>query len=145
MTRISRFKLKDHVLEKLFDLFFEVVGKKKNKEEFNKIIKELLSHTERIMISKRIAIIYLLLKKVDSITIARVLKVSSATISKFNLLTQYSEAIVPTFDNMLKNERIVLFLEEVFNSLYRPGAPYIDWSSAWQRKKELSRKKKEGI
>ena len=65
MTRISKHELTDEVLEKLFTLFFEIVGKKQRKDEFQKVINDLLTPVERIMIAKRIAIVYLLLKSID--------------------------------------------------------------------------------
>ena len=145
MTRISQYPINSNLSTKLFDLFFEVVGKKNNSEEFKNTIIDLLSPTERIMIAKRIAIIYLLLKKVDYITIADVLKVSSSTIGKFQLIIENSVGIVPTFKKLLRNERISQFLEEIYLAFRGPGVPGVNWSSAWKQKLELERKKQQGI
>ncbi|MBI4009089.1 hypothetical protein HY357_02555 [Candidatus Roizmanbacteria bacterium] len=145
MARISRFKLKDHVLEKLFTLFFEVVGKKYSKDEFQKVIRDLLSPVERVMIAKRIAIVYLLLKGIDYKIICDVLKVSSATISRYNLLLEKSDGLVPSFKVIISSDKVKLFLEELFNTLFPPGAYGVNWKTAWQRKFELERKKIEGI
>jgi len=145
MTRISQYPINNNLLTKLFDLFFEVVGKKNNSEEFKNTITDLLSPTERIMIAKRIAIIYLLLKKVNYITIADVLKVSSSTIGKFQLIIENSVGIVPTFKKLLRNERISQFLEEIYLAFRGPGVPGVDWSSAWKQKLEFERKKQQGI
>lgn len=145
MTRISQYPINDNLLTKLFDLFFEVVGKKNNSEEFKNTIIDLLSPTERIMIAKRIAIIYLLLKKIDYVTIAEVLKVSSSTIGKFQIIIENSVGIVPTFKKLLRNERISQFLEEIYLTFRGPGVPGVDWSSAWKQKLELERKKQQGI
>jgi uncharacterized protein YerC len=145
MTRISRFPLNEKVLEKLFDLFFEIVGRKKNKEEFLKTIYDLLSPVERIMIAKRIAIIYLLLKKIDYVTICDVLKVSPSTVAKFNLLMEKSDGIVPAFKEILTNEKVKIFLEDLFLALYGPGTPGVDWHSAWKDKLDLKRRKEIGI
>ena len=145
MARISKFRLEKHVLTKLFDLFFEIVGKKYKKEEFQKIIGDLLSPVERIMIAKRIAIVYLLLKGIDYRIICDVLKVSSATISRYNLLQEKSEGLVPAFKQILKNDKILLFLDEFFDALFPPGTYGKNWKAAWQRKFEIQRKKSEGI
>ena len=59
MARISKYKLRDDVLEKLFGLFFEIIGNQDDKNEFNEIINGVFSYNERIMFAKRIAIIYL--------------------------------------------------------------------------------------
>lgn len=145
MVRNSRFKLDENVLEKLFDLFFEVVGKKANKGEFRKVIVDLLSPAERIMLAKRIAIIYLLLKKIDYYNICKVLKVSPSTVAKFSLLMERSEGVVPTFKTIVKREKIGEFLEELFNDLYGPGVPGINWKAAWERKRNLEKRKAFGI
>lgn len=145
MARISRFKLSDQTLDKLFSLFFEIVGKKQNKEEFKKTIIDLLSPVERIMIAKRVAIIYLLMKQIDQRTICQVLKVSSGTVAKFSLLMEKSEGIVPTFRRLLKSEKLVEFFEDIFNSFFAPGVPGVNWKAAWERKIARDQKKVRGM
>ncbi|OGK08312.1 hypothetical protein A2767_04405 [Candidatus Roizmanbacteria bacterium RIFCSPHIGHO2_01_FULL_35_10] len=145
MARISKLRLEEHVLNKLFDLFFEVVGKKSDKDQFQKITRELLSPVERIMVAKRIAIVYLLLKKIDYRIICDVLKVSSATISRYNLLLQNSDGLVPAFNNILRNDKLLLFMDELFNALFPPGTYGTNWKSTWQRKFRIQREKTEGI
>ena len=145
MIQVSKYRLDNKILEKIFALFFIVVGKKQSQEEFLKVIQDLFSPTERLAVAKRIAIIYLLTKEIDTTTICRVLKVTRATVAKFSYLTERSEGIVPSLKIMLRNEKIKLVLEEIFNTLYGPGTPGIDWAAAWQRKLEIRRKKAEGI
>jgi len=145
MTRVSKRKVNPDALKKIFDLFFEVAGKRKNKEEFNRIISELLSPTEQIMVAKRVAILYLLQKNIDCRTISRVLKVSSTTISKFSLLSQYSTAIVPALNKALAVDSLTLLMEETFSMMLGPGTYGVDWKAAWERKHRISRKKDEGL
>lgn len=145
MTRISRFKLSNQVYDKLFQLFFEVVTRHKNREEFNKILIDLLSPVERIMIAKRIVIIYLLMKEIDYRTICQVLKVSNGTVSKFKLIMEKSEGIVPRLKHILREERVFLFIKELINDLFPPGKFGVNWKSAWERKFDLDREKNEGI
>lgn len=145
MARISRYPLSEEKLKKLFDLFFEIVGKKEDQEEFRKVIIDLLSPVERIMIAKRIAIIYLLLKKIEHRNICNVLKVSSATVAKFSLLMEQSQGIVPSFKTMLRNEKISGFLKDIYNTIYSPGVYGINWKSAWERKIERDKEKTFGI
>ena len=145
MVRNSRFELKNEVLEKLFGLFFEVVGKKDDKLEFKKIINDLLTPAERLMIAKRIAIIYLLLKKINYKDICLALKVSAATVAKFKLLMENSQGIVQAFGGLILKDKIVIFMEDVFNTLFPPGGYGVNWKTAWQRKFELERKKTLGL
>jgi len=145
MARISKKRLEKDVHEKLFTLFFEIVGKKNNKQEFIKIIKELLSPVERIMIAKRIAIVYLLLKQIDYTVIEEALKVSSATIARYKFQLEKSDGLVPAFNKILNNDKILLFLDELFDSLFPPGTYGTDWKSAWQVKFRIQREKSQGI
>lgn len=146
MPHISRFRLKDDVLRKLFSLFFEIVGKNKNKDRFLSVIGDLLSPTERIMIAKRLAIIYLVLKDIDYVIICDVLKVSSAIVYKFRLLVEKSEdGVVQEFKSILRNESAARFIAEMFLTISPPGTPGTNWRSRWNLKLALDRDRAQGI
>ncbi|PIV11245.1 hypothetical protein COY13_02055 [Candidatus Roizmanbacteria bacterium CG_4_10_14_0_2_um_filter_36_35] len=145
MTRISRLPVSDKVLEKLFDLFFEAVGKQTEEEEFSQVIYDLLSPTERIMIAKRVAIIYLLMKKIDYFNISDVLKVTPNTIAKFQMIRKNSKGIVRSLKNIVRNEKIANFFEKLFLEIYRPGVYGVNWKSAWKHKIDYERRKRRGI
>lgn len=145
MTRISRYYLNEGLLNKLFNLFFTVVGKKDDIDEFKETVIDLLSPTERIMIAKRVAIIYLLLKKIDHMTISDTLKVSPSTVAKFHLIMEKSQGIVPTFRKLIRNEKFGEFLEDIYLSFRGPGTYGVNWTSAWQQKKDLEKRKQIGI
>lgn len=145
MTRISRYKLNEHVYEKLFTLFFEVVTNSKDKNDFNHLIKDLFSPVERIMIAKRVVIVYLLIQEIDYRMICSVLKVSNATISKFKLLMERSDGIVPILKKIIRNEKVKLFLLELIDALSPPGTYGTNWKNAWKRRAEINRKKETGI
>lgn len=121
MTRISKFPVQDNVLEKLFDLLFEVLENQKDQEEFSKVIYDLLSPTERIMVAKRVAIVYLLMKKIDYYNISDVLKVTPNTIAKFQAIRKKSKGIVKSLKHIVRNEKIANFFEKLFLEIYRPG------------------------
>ena len=137
--------MKDYVYEKMFGLFFEVITNSKNKEGFNQLMKELLSPTERIMVAKRVVLVYLLLQEIDYQVICRVLKVSSSTISKFKLLTDNKSGMIDILKKTMQNDKIKLFVFELMSDLFPPGMYGTNWESAWKRKLEISRVKREGI
>lgn len=145
MTRISQFQVDDDVLEKIFSLFFEVISKDKDEEEFQNVIHDLLSPSERIMIAKRVAIFYMLMKKLDYYNISKSLKVSPSTVAKFNLVKENSRGIVRALSATVRNEKIINFFEELILELRRPGKYGVDWKSSWQDKIEHERKKEKGI
>src|SRR3989344_8924084 len=127
MARISRIRLKDEILEKVFEWFFEIVGRKSNIKDFKNTIFEVLSPVERIMIAKRVAIVYLLLKGIDQRNISRVLKVSTATVSKYSIYMEKSTGVVPSFQKILTNDKILDFLDKMFDALFPPGTYGTNW------------------
>ena len=146
MTRISRFPVEDKVLKKLYVIMFIVVSSMDEEEEFTQIINELLSPTEKIMVAKRVAIIYLLMKKIDYLNISSVLKVSSSTIAKFNLMINKRKAITNSLKAIIGSEKLKDFFEKLFIDLQgQPGTYGVDWKSAWQRKIYYEKKKSQGI
>jgi Trp operon repressor len=145
MAMISKNLLDEETLEKLLNLFFEVMGKSKDKNEFRQITNNILSLTERIMIAKRIAIIYLLTKKIDYKIICEVLKVSASTVFKFRFFLQENSQTTTVVNKILRNEKITDFLEEIVLTLYAPGTPGISWSQARVDKFKFEQKKIKGI
>lgn len=143
MTRISKYKVEDKVLKKLYFLMFEIISNMDEEERFTGIMEELLSPTEKIMIAKRIAIIYLLMKNIDYLMISDVLKVSSRTIAKFHSITNEGKEIKNLLDSIIGNEKIKDFFEELF--FREPGTYGVNWKSAWRQKFEIERKKQRGI
>lgn len=145
MTRISKFKIRDSVFTTIFDLFFEVVGKNYSRAEFKRLIKDLFSPVERVMIAKRIGIIYLLLKGVDQRSISNTLKVSTATVSRYNIITDQNDGVRKIFQSVLRNRKKALILKEMFNALFPSGYYGVNWSSAKRREFEVAREKSEGL
>jgi len=145
MIRISYLQIKAQDYEKIFSIFYKVLGETENKEEFNKILFDLLTPAERIMLIKRIAIIYLLLKEIDYRMICKALKVSNTTVNKYKLSLERSEGIVPVLKNMVKHEKVWLFFEEIFSQIFYPGRPGINWTAAWEMKLALERKRERGL
>jgi hypothetical protein len=56
-----------------------------------------------------------------------------------------SHGIVPALKNIVKIEKITLVFEELFSNIFAPGVYGINWSSAWERKIKVQRKKEQGI
>ena len=56
-----------------------------------------------------------------------------------------SEGIVPTFKEIVKIDKVKIFLEEVLNNIFAPGKIEINWKIAWENKRSLENKKTFGI
>ena len=129
----------------MFEIFYEVLGRTKSKTEFFNVTDEIISPVEKIMIAKRIIIMYLILRGIDQRTICTTLKVSSATVAKFSLLLANNSHVRERLDSMVKIDGMKLLFEELISSILAPGTIGTDWKGAWQRKNELERKKETGI
>ncbi len=146
MTQVSRRYLDESILHKLFILFFEAVGNNTAQKEFEDIINDLLSPSEKIMLAKRVAIIYLLLKKKDVITISKTLKVSTSTVSKFKIITENSHGIVPRFEKIIKSKKIYDFLTDLFKDVFFPPfRPGSNWSTNLKERWRIKKEREQGI
>jgi len=85
MTHVSRRKLSPKILKQIINSFLLVLVKTRKKEEMAKFLDALLSKTEKIMLAKRIAIVYLLSEKVEQKAIAETLGVTEFTVSRLKL------------------------------------------------------------
>lgn len=141
MTRISKHKLKEQVLKKLFTLFFTAVGKKKAEHDFLSVIEDLLSPTERVMIAKRVAIVYLCSRAIDYVTIANTLKVAPATIARYARVTKKASGLTRALRHLLRVDKTATLLDELLDFLVPPGTPGANWSAAWERKRRILRRK----
>lgn len=83
MVQISKHPLSDRVFGKLMELLFETVGKNFNRRDFINVVDELFTSTEKIMIVKRIGILYLLTKDLNVQTISEILHVSTSAVATY--------------------------------------------------------------
>jgi len=143
MVNISKRPVDKDKLLKLYRLFFEVVDNVGNQEEFLELIKDVLSPVEQLMVAKRIAIIYLLIKHVDQESIAEYIKVSQATVSKFNLLFfEKKTRLIKIIQSMTKKEKVGHFLKDLFADLFiQPGLKIGHWQMYWDHKRRQSERK----
>ena len=143
MTRISKRLLSKNILLQLYRLFFEVTRRYRNSIEFFDILDDVLSPTEKIMLTKRVAIIYLLIKEVSYRDICEVLKVSMSTVVSYATVFKKKESkVVLIIKSMLKNEELVNFLEDIFAGLFiQPGLKIGHWQRYWNHKRRQQDRK----
>lgn len=145
MVQISKRKVPERISLILFQLLFEVMGKKFREDEFANILNDLFSETEKIMLIKRIGILYLLLKEKDRETICDVLKVSPGTVSKFAIFIHRESAIVKALKRILQNEKLAELFEDVFSFFFPPMRYGKNWSQGLKDEYMKKLKRKIGI
>ena len=137
MVNLTKKYVDEKKLIKINQLMFEILNKADDKDDFLEIVKDILSPPEQLMVAKRIAIIYLLLKGVDHSTIARYLKSSRATVAKFSLLFYDKETkLIEIIGDLLNNENINHFFEDLFADIFiSPGLKIGHWQMHWDHKR----------
>lgn len=143
MVRISKKRLPEEYYLRINQLFFEIVARATTKTDFYSIIDDLLSPTEKIMIGKRIGLIYLLIKGIDQRTIAHTLNLSTCTVAKFSLLFHNKEtSITKLINRMIVKEKVLGFLDDLFSEIFtQPGIYKGHYQRQWEHK--LRKEKRE--
>ncbi|MCG2685971.1 Trp family transcriptional regulator [Candidatus Parcubacteria bacterium] len=144
MTQVSRKLLRQDVEKRMFELFWKSFEKIKNKTQVVNFLDGLLSPTEKTMLAKRITVAFLLHKGYDQRSIASLLKVSSATVSKVNFwLKSRGEGYRWVFEQIEKEEGMKELVHELSTFFADIPTKGRNWSRMRKRQweRELARRK----
>ncbi len=83
MSQVSKRKLKKEDFEKIYDQMIKIFSKTGSKKDSGKFLRESLYTTEKIMLAKRLALIFMIIEKIPDRKIAEMLSVSTSTVGKF--------------------------------------------------------------
>jgi len=127
MPHISSNKLKKEYLQKLYSEFRLTLEKSARKSWTKVFLSDFLTQTEKIMLAKRFAVIYLLSNDLPISYIAESLHMSPATISRMSL--KYD---IGKYSSILKiieqdNKNIWNILEKIFRAGLPPRAGRGRW------------------
>lgn len=145
MAQVSKNPLRKHIEERIFEIFIEVVASLNKPQEISYFLTDLLSPTEKVMLGKRLAIAYLILKNYDQRTICGMLKVSSGTVSRVNHNIQIQgRGYKGVINKIFAKEKLTLTLEKLDSFLADliPPRPGSNWSRIKKEYYEEKRKKK---
>lgn len=143
MTQVSKRHIEKKVKERIIDLFWTSLSSLSSKEKAASFLEDLLTPTEKIMLAKRLAIAFMLLKGYDYPSINQRLKVSDPTIwnIKTNLFHRgngYRTAIT----QIMQKEKWENFWQELDTLFTQALPPRIgtNWKEArrkqWQKIRE---------
>lgn len=143
MAQVSRRTLGKKVEERILDLFWTSFSKMSKKGDMILFLEDLLTSTEKVMLSKRLSIAFLLVKGYDYRSICNLLKVSSPTVWAVNLNLKhtglgYKKAI----ENIINKESWNNFWQSVndFMEDALPPRHGTDWKEV--RRKQWENRKK---
>jgi uncharacterized protein YerC len=138
MSQISHLYLDKKVESRVYEVFVECIANASTSESVNRLVADLLSPTERLMLAKRLSIALLLIKKYDQRTISKWLKVSLGTVSKVSLVLQkgnggYNQII----HTVLRKEELQELIRKVDDALAQILPPLSrNWKSYRRRRWE---------
>lgn len=145
MTQISRFPLQKEVEKRVYEILMESVAAARSEETVKKLIDDLLSPTERLMIAKRLSIALLLIKKYDQRTISNWLKASLGTVSKVSVILQNGcGGYALVLESILKDEKLRGIAERIDDTLANLFPPANRNWTHWRRERwqdKMERKK----
>ena len=141
MAQVSKRKLDENKLKKIFDLFFDLIVEIKNRKQGEMLLNEILTPTEQIMVAKRVAAFYLFTKEIKPNKIAEILKVSRSTVFYYKYLFDNSQSIKGFLSKRANFDKVKRILKDVFVDLYYGGPKKgSNWSQ--QKKTYESHKRK---
>jgi Trp operon repressor len=136
MPPVSRRIVSPKITKNIYDLLVRSFSKAHGKNEVLPFVSDLLTPTEQTMISKRLAIAFLLLRKdFDYREIAKTLKVSTATVARVNMvLNTRGAGYRNILGKVIKDESIKLILGEIYDAFTPPRG--ID-TEAWEARRRI--------
>jgi len=119
MPHVSSQKLKNEHLQRLYNEFGSALEKSAKKSRTKFFLGDFLTYTEKIMLAKRFAVIYLLSKNIPVSYISEALYMSPATISRMSL--KYD---IGKYSSLLKTiERENKDIWEILEKILKAGLP----------------------
>ena len=128
MPHISSKKLKQEHLQKLYNEFSVALEKSARKSWVKIFLNDFLTRTEKIMLAKRFAVIYLLSKDVPASYIAESLRMSPATIFRMSL--KYDIGKYSSLLKAIKDENKDFWV--IFEKILKAGLPPIAGRGRWK-------------
>lgn len=144
MPQVSRFKVNPEISKRMYQILFDSLTRFKNRTDVFNFLNDILTPTEQVMISKRLATAVLLAKGYTYESIRDILKVSrSAVASVSNSLSKSGKGYRKVIDRLLRQGKIKNFLisiEEVLDIIPPKGGNWSEWRrKKWQRKLQKQR------
>ena len=125
MPHISSKKLTKENLNKLYREFANALQKSERKSQMAFFLNDILTHTEKIMLAKRFAVIYLLSKGVPHSYIYESLHMSPATIARMSL--KYEIGKYSSLLKAVEKENLWKILEKILQAGLPPRAGRGRW------------------
>jgi hypothetical protein len=123
MPHVSPQKIDKEILEKIYKILFSsIVNRNVSQKQQRLAFIELLTHTEKIMLGKRLAAISMLSQNANPYQVGKILKLSTTTTVKLQQRLESGKfADVEKLCNILRKGHLQHYLENLFKPLPRYG------------------------
>ena len=143
MTQVSKYLISDNIYKRCWEIFAKTLIGIKDSRDFEIIVEDLFTPTERVMLAKRLSIALLLMQGYEYRSISRVLRVSFPTIRDTNMKLKYSSGYKRAIGKILKDEKFIEYFNKIAQAVISVGAVGGKGSGVWRSiKKELENKSK---
>lgn len=144
MAQVSKHPLEPTVEDKVFEIFFDSIKRVQSSGEVLAFLNDLLTPTERIMLAKRVAIAFLLIKgKRTYRNISKTLRVSPGTIAKVHaVLTLQGTGYRKILTGILRKQAVRKMLSEL-PDIIKPVPSKGQSRGEWHRERLKERRKRE--
>lgn len=133
MAQVSRRIISKEVADRIFEVFIKCFIKIRNTEDANKLADDLFSPTEKVMLGKRLAIAFLLMKGYEYREIRDLIKVSTNTIAAISLsLNHGSGGYQNILNRISKEEGLENFFLNISEKLLSVPASSTKGSGLWR-------------
>lgn len=146
MTQVSKRVLQKNVEERIFDLLWASLSMLSTKRKVALFLDDLLSPTEKLMLGKRLAIAFMLMKGYDYPSINNRLQVSDSTIWNVKTsLTHKGKGYKIAITQIMSKEKWEQFWQDLdhFFEQVLPPRYGTNWKEARRKQWEKRRKQEE--
>lgn len=125
MPHVSRKKVKKEILNKILDFLVLALTEIKEEKEMRLFLDSFFTSTEKVMLTKRLGVVYLLQQNVSKEKIATILSIGRPTIERMELwLNAEGEGYEIAMSILKKSARIDEFKQVFADILKKMAHPY---------------------
>lgn len=125
MPHVSRKKVKKEILNKILDFLVLALTEIKEEKEMRLFLDSFFTSTEKVMLAKRLGVVYLLQQNVPKEKIATILSIGRPTIERMELwLNAEGEGYEIAMSILKKSARIDEFKQVFADILKKMAHPY---------------------
>ncbi len=144
MTQVSKYPISKDIYDRCWEIFTNTLISIRNSKDADEIITDLLTPTERIMLTKRLAIAYLLTQGYEYREINKILHVSFQTVAIVNNALRYgNNGYKKAVGRILRDEKLKNILNKTAQALIAPATKGMGSGSWRYLKQELEKKSKD--